>query len=66
MDTICVLFLLCSLSKYSFASVVFDFNASLIDVAPLSPILFPVNENIRMECWWIPFVCHFFCLHFPD
>ena len=50
MDTICVLFLLCSLSKYSFASVVFDFNTSLIDVAPLSPILFPVNENIRMEC----------------
>ena len=24
-------------------SVVFDFNASLIDVAPMSPILFPVD-----------------------
>ena len=43
MDAICVLFLLCSQLRSSFASVVFDFNASLNDVAPLSPILFPVD-----------------------
>ena len=29
-------------------SVVFDFNASLNDVAPLSPILLPV-DYLRME-----------------
>ena len=32
----------------SFVSVVFDFNASLTDVTPVSPILFPV-DLIRME-----------------
>ena len=34
--------LLCLPSRLSFVSVVFDFNASLNDVAPLSPMLFPV------------------------
>ena len=34
--------LLSSQSRLSLASVVFDFNASLNDVAPVSPILFPV------------------------
>ena len=48
MDAICVLFLLCSPLRSSFVSVVFDFNASLIDVAPVSPILFPV-ELKRMK-----------------
>ena len=47
-DTICVLFLLCSLHKSSFVSVVFDFNASLNDVAPVSPISFPAYF-MRME-----------------
>ena len=42
MDAICVLFLLCSLNRLSFVSVVFDFNASLNNVAPLSLIEFPV------------------------
>ena len=42
-----VLFL-SSLSSSSFASVMFDFNASLNDVAPASPILFPV-VLMRME-----------------
>ena len=42
MDVICVLFLLCSLHRMSFVSVVFDFNASPNDVAPVSPICFPV------------------------
>ena len=44
MDAICVLFLLSSLSKSSFVSVVFDFNASLNDVAPVSPMLFSVDD----------------------
>ena len=43
MDAICVLFLLYSHSRSSFSSVVFDFNASLIDVAPLSSMSFPVD-----------------------
>ena len=47
-DTICVLFLLCSLHKSSFVSVVFDFNASLNDVAPVSPMSFPAYF-MRME-----------------
>ena len=42
MDNIYVLFLLYSLLKLSSVSVVFDFNASLIDVAPASPMLFTV------------------------
>ena len=37
-DAICVLFLLSSPHKLSSVSVVFDFNASLSDVAPLLPI----------------------------
>ena len=37
-----MLFLLCSLSRLSFTSVVFDFNASLNDVAPVSSMKFPV------------------------
>ena len=37
-----MLFLLCSRLRLSFMSVVFDFNASLNDVVPVSPILFPV------------------------
>ena len=41
-------------------SVVFDFNASLNDVAPVSPMLSPVHvmrkRNI-VNCRWMPFVC---------
>ena len=48
MDAICVLFLLCSLSRLTFVSVVFDFNASLNDVAPVSPMSFPV-DLMRMK-----------------
>ena len=36
------------LHKSSFVSVVFDFNASLNDASPLSPIQFPV-DLLRME-----------------
>ena len=38
----CVFFLLSSRLRSSFVSVVFDFNDSLNDVAPLSPMLLPV------------------------
>ena len=47
-DSIYVLFLLYSRLRLSFASVVFDFNASLNDAAPVSPILLPV-DLMRME-----------------
>ena len=42
MDTICVLFLLCSHLRLSFVSVVLVFNASFNDVAPISPMLLPI------------------------
>ena len=48
MNAICVLFLLFTLPRFNFVSVVFDFNASLIDVPPLSPMLLPVDLR-RME-----------------
>ena len=41
-------------------SAVFDFNASLNDDAPVSPILLPVyvkEERKRVNCWWMSFVC---------
>ena len=37
-----MLFLLSSQLRSSFVSVVFDFNASLIDVIPLSPMLLSI------------------------
>ena len=43
-----MLFSLCSPYRLSFMSVVFDFNASLNDVAPLSSMLFPV-DLMRMK-----------------
>ena len=45
MDAICALFLLSS----HIVSVVFDFNASLNDVAPASPIQFPVDEKTTTQ-----------------
>ena len=50
-------------------SVVFDFNASLNDVAPVSPILLPVNvkrkekSELSMDVFC---VFSFFCLHLSD
>ena len=44
----CVLFLSCSHLRLSSVSVVFDFNASLIDVAPVSLMLLTV-DLMRME-----------------
>ena len=48
MDAICVLFLFSSPLRLSFLSVVFDFNTSLNDVAPVTPISFPV-DLVKME-----------------
>ena len=48
MNAICVLFILSLQCKLSLVSVVFDFNASLSDVAPLSSMMFTV-DLMRME-----------------
>ena len=40
---LCVFFLLSSLHRLSFVSVVFDFSASLNDVAPVTQISLPVE-----------------------
>ena len=45
-----MLFLLSSPFRLSLMSVVFDFNASLIDVAPVSPILLSVDLMKMEEC----------------
>ena len=50
-------------------SVEFDFNDSLNDVAPVSPMLFPVfvkrkeKSELLMDVFC---VSSFFCLHSPD
>ena len=48
MDAICVLFLLCSQSKSSCWSVVLDFNESLNDFTPVSPMSLTV-DLLKME-----------------
>ena len=59
-------FLLSSQVRLSSVSVVFDFNASLNDVAPVSPILFSVDvmriekSELLMDVFC---VSSFFCLH---
>ena len=50
-------FLLCSHQSSSFVSVVFDFNASLNVVVPVSPILFPV-DFMRTGKEWIVDGCY--------
>ena len=47
MDAICGFFLLSSLVRPSCLSVVLDFNDSLNDVAPVSPMLFPVDVKTK-------------------
>ena len=54
--------------RSSTVSALFDFNASLNDAAPVSPMLFAdeFNENGKE---WIVDGCHlccFFCLHHPN
>ena len=46
----------------------FDFNDSLNDVAPVSPMLFPVDvkRNEKSELLMDVFCVSFFCLHPSD
>ena len=62
MSFVCLLSL-SSLHRLSTVSVVFDFNVSLNDVAPVSPILLSVDANRkeRVNCLWIS-LCVFFLL----
>ena len=46
---LCVFFLLSSRHSLSAVSVVFDFNDSLNDVTPVSPILLSVNVKSKGE-----------------
>ena len=64
MSFVCLLF---SPPRLSLVSGVFDFNDSLNDVAPVSPILLPNDEKRkgRVNCRWMPFVSSFFCLYHP-
>ena len=57
MDAICVLFLLSSPPKSSVVSVVFDFNASLNDAAPVSPIPLPVVVVVVVQCKHVKQLC---------
>ena len=48
--------------RLSFVSVVLDFNASLNDVVPLSPISSPVDlmkMEKKVDCWWVSLLCCF-------
>ena len=49
-------------------SVVFDFNASFNDVAPVSPILLSVDvkRNEKSELLMDVFCVSFLCLHISD
>ena len=62
MDAICVLFLLSSHLRWSATSVVFDFNASLNDVTPLSPMLLSVDFMSISE--WMVDGCHLCVVYF--
>ena len=67
MNAICVLFLLCSPIRTSLVSVVFDFNTSLNDVVPVSPMLFPVDfMRMRKNRLLIDGICALFCAFTTD
>ena len=66
-DAIYVLFLLSSLLRSSLVSVVFDFNASLNDVAPLSPIQLTVYlMKIEKSGLLMDAICVLFLLSSPS
>ena len=68
MDVLCAFFLLSSQLNLTWVSVVFNFNDSLNDVAPVSPILLAVDV-MRMKKEWIVdgcLLCFIFCLHHTD
>ena len=58
----CVFFLLSSHLRLSLVSVVFDFNDSLNDAVPVSPMLASVDErsDLLMDVFC---VSSFFCLY---
>ena len=62
--------LLFSQCRLSSVSVVFDFNDSLNDVAPVSPMMLPVgverNEKQWIVCGCICLMSSFFCFHHLD
>ena len=67
MDAILCVFLLSSQFRSSFVSVVFDFSASLNDVAPVSPILFPVDLIMVKACVLLmDVICVLFLLSSPN
>ena len=49
--------------RSSFVSVVFDFNASLNAVAPVFPMLLPV-DSMRIKKEWIVGGCHLCAVSF--
>ena len=63
MDVFCVLFLLSSPPRSSFVSALLDFNVSLNDVVPVSPILLSVvvMRNEKSELL-MDVLCAFFLL----
>ena len=66
MDAICVLFLLSSQFRLSSVSVVFAFNASLNDVAPVSPMFSPVDlMRMKKNGLLMDAVCVLFLLCLP-
>ena len=63
-DDICVLLLLSSLSRLSFVSVLFDFNASLNDFAPVSSMLLSVDlMRMKKNGLLIDAICVLFLLY---
>ena len=64
---LCVFFLLSLPIKSSSVSVVFDFNASLNDVAPVSlSMLSVVTMKLKISELLMVVFCVFFCLHLAD
>ncbi len=63
-----MLFVLCSPLRSSFVSVVFDFNASLNDVAPVSPkwLTVDLKRNERGSLLKDALLSCFFCVNNSD
>ena len=71
MDVFCVFFLLTLPLRSSLVSVVFDFNDSLNDVVPVSPMLQAIEKKKKrndMSKLLMDVFCVscFFCLHHSD
>ena len=57
-------FFLSSQLRLSAVSVAFDFSASLINVAPASPMLLPVDGKRKEKSdLWMSFCVSSFCIH---